>query len=640
MSTQEGGYRSRTPEEWLPAAAQCTAWCNRLVGGVGAGENLAVSLGPEAAKEAGTAHYVRTTGEIELNTGVLLLGRGDPEDFWLEDRLWQLRNAPFVGAMAHETAHARYSVAMPSDLAEARWGEGVDGKGGGEAYTRRELDVVFALEESRIEYQLLKRRPELRPFLRRMALEIVNKDFRVAGTRYGASMGAALTVARVDAGSVSREAGKRFGAALRKRLEYGTLLTLRGLWKEYQSLEPLDLWSWPHAVVKRIAAEWIAAVEEDGSEDEDQEAARSGGDLSGSADEIIVVVGGSGGGGSEGSESESEGSPGGAGSLSEELDEVSREESVEADSDLGERAREEAAGRRVVERAVDAERRVVGRAAADKAFRRRPGGGHGVGARRRGARAMEVRAARTDERSAATVFARELARVVTHDKVVTRGSSVLPPGRIRGRGAVLESAQRALGVESSAEPWGVKRRQRVASDKVRVGVLADVSGSMGASEEPLGVMSFVIGAGCAKVGAEYCAVLFGDGAEGVVGSGTRVGDVRVYSAEDGVEMVAPAMQAVDAELGLLDGAGGGARVLIVLTDGHFVVPKQAEYATAFMALCRRRGVTVVWGHWGGFLSNYGYGSVVGLRGKSAAECASLMGKEIVAAVRRNQVAVA
>jgi len=160
---------------------------------------------------------------------------------------------------------------------------------------------------------------------------------------------------------------------------------------------------------------------------------------------------------------------------------------------------------------------------------------------------------------------------------------------------------------------------------------------MGASEEPLGVMSYVFAAAALKVDARYCAVLFGDQAEGSVAVGQRVDRVSVAAAQDGSECVGSAMRAADAELGLLDGEG--ARVLVLLTDAHFVLPAQAEYAQAFMGLCRKRGVTVLWAHWGGFLSNYGYGSVVNLRGLSAAECARVVGREVVAAVKRNQVGV-
>lgn len=625
-------YRSTTPDEWIGAAAQCTGWVNRLSGG-GSGGGLVVSIGPEAAKEAGTAHFVRGTGEIELNTGTLLPG-ARVADFDLSDRLWQLRNAPFVGAMAHEVAHARYSVAMPLDLALARWGAGSDVPGGGESYSPRELDVVFALEESRVEALLLRRRPELRVFLRRMALEIVNKDFRVAGTRYGASMGAALTVARVDAGSVSREAGKRFGKALRERLSYETLLALRVLWREYQALEPGSLAEWPHAEVKRIAADWIRVVAEDEHEDEDSGSDSGNSDLSGSAGEADGASGESGESGEPGEFAES-------GGLADVLDQIAREEGVDADTDVGEQVRRESEARRVEERAVDADRRARGKSAADKAFRRSRAGserGHARGPRRSGRRAVERRAPSPAERAAAVVLARELAKVSVVDKVVVRGISALPPGRLRGSGAVLEAAQRSQGVEVSARPWNSVSRRRVESGSLRVAVLADVSGSMGMSEEPLGVMSYVIAGACGKVDARYCAVLFGDEAEGVVAAGTRVGEVCVADACDGSEAVGDALRVADGELDLLDGGsgGGGARVVVLLTDAHFVDRGQAEYCRAFMALCRARGVTVVWCHWGSFRSNYGWGSVVDLRELSAAECALAVGREVVAAVKRNQ----
>src|SRR6478672_3695422 len=146
--------------------------------------------------------------------------------------------------------------------------------------TPREIDVLTMLEESRIEYWITKRNPMLKKYLRRMALEIVNKDFKVADTRYGASVGAALTVARVDAGSVSRAAGKRFGKLLREKLDLATLTGLRALWLEYQRLSFDSLYDFPFYQAKRIAADWIALVVDPDDDKND--------DL---ATEIMIMIG-------------------------------------------------------------------------------------------------------------------------------------------------------------------------------------------------------------------------------------------------------------------------------------------------------------------------------------------------------------
>jgi hypothetical protein len=211
---------------------------------------------------------------------------------------------------------------------------------------------------------------------------------------------------------------------------------------------------------------------------------------------------------------------------------------------------------------------------------------------------------------------------------------MLPPGRVRGRAAVVGSAQLANRQQITAEPFVLTRRRHVESDKIRIGVAADVSGSMGASEEPLGVLSYCVANAANKVDAEYCSVLFGGRAEGMVKPGQKVDQVITASAVDGTEMIAPALKTLDHELDLLDGTG--ARILFIMSDAHLVQKDQADYCRTWMRLAKARGVTVIWCHWGSFKSNYGYGSVLDLHGKTPAQCATLLGAEILRAVKVSQ----
>jgi len=224
--------------------------------------------------------------------------------------------------------------------------------------------------------------------------------------------------------------------------------------------------------------------------------------------------------------------------------------------------------------------------------------------------------------------------VTTHDKVATRLSSALPPGRVHGKSAVTGAAQLAQRQQITAKPFVTTRRKHVDSDKLSVGVALDVSGSMGAATEPLGVLNYVVAAAANKVDAQFCSVLFGQRAEGMVKPGQKVAEVAIPSAVDGTEMIAPALKTIDHEVNLLDGTG--ARILIIFSDAHLVQMDQTEYAKTFMRLCKARGVTVLWCHWDSFRSNHGYGSVINLGELSAAECASVIGREIVRAVKANQ----
>ena len=642
----DGTSSFRTPKAWLPAASQCSAWANKIA----RRDDLTCSIGPEAAKESGTAWFMPSRGDIELSATRLLPGV-KPEDFDLGDKLWQLRQGQFMGALAHEAAHAAFSHTVPQDLADWRGDDG-------ERYTRREADVLNVLEESRIEYLLLRRNPRLKKFMRRMAMEIVNADFKVADTRYGASIGAALTVARVDAGSVSRPAGKRFGKLLRERLDLATLTALRKLWMEYHRLEFTSAWDFPYATCKRIAADWIALVvneDEDKAEDLASEMIITisfgdpeEGDGDGDGDTATPTPGSGSGEGEEDGDATA-GTPGagdGAGKpdvelpeelgdiLAKALGEIAREESLDADSELAEDAKTEMTDRKLAEKTVDANRRTEGKREADKTFA--PTGKHGWGGDSHGRRTIDHRKPTSAERAAATHLSRDLAKITTHDKVITRKASMLPPGRVKGRAAVMGSAQLANRQQITAEPFVATRRRHVESDKISIGVAADVSGSMGASEEPLGVLSYVVANAANKVDANYCSVLFGSRAEGMVKPGQKVDNVTTASAVDGTEMIAPALKTLDHELNLLDGSG--ARILFIFTDAHLVQTDQAAYCKVWMRLAKQRGVSVIWCHWGSFKTNYGYGSVLELRGKSPAECATLLGREILRAVKLNQAA--
>lgn len=623
----------RTPREWLPAAAQCTEWANRIARRA----DLTVSIGPDAAKEAGTAFFTPTKGDIELCATRLLPGV-KPEEVDMSDKLWRLKQAQFVGALAHEAAHAAFSVTVPLDL--HNWRGPMDLDGNPMRFTPREIDVLIALEESRIEYKLLKRNPVLKKSLRRMAMEIVNADFKIADTRYGASIGAALTVARVDAGSVSRPAGKRFGKILREKLDYTTLVALRKLWMEYHRLEFTTKYMFPFETCKRIAAEWVALVT-DPDEDKD--------DLA--TDIKIIISFGSAGdpGDPDGTGSDASASGAGEGgdeaettvelpeeiadAISKALAEIAREEAMDADTEIGEDIRDEVTSRTLAEKVVDANRREEGKYEADKAFKPARGT-HAFGGDMHGRRTLTKRKPSDSERAAATRLSQDLLKITTHDKVVTRMSSMLPPGRVHGKSAVTGAAQLANRQIVTAKPFVSTRRRHVESDKLAIGVALDVSGSMGMATEPLGVLNYVVAAAANKVDANFCSVLFGSRVEGLVKPGQKVSEVVIASAVDGTEMAAPAFKAIDHEVNLLDGSG--ARILIMFTDAHFVQRDQVEYTKTFMRLCKQRGVTVIWCYWGDHRSNYGYGAEIDLWDKTPAECATIIGREIVRAVKANQ----
>jgi hypothetical protein len=220
------------------------------------------------------------------------------------------------------------------------------------------------------------------------------------------------------------------------------------------------------------------------------------------------------------------------------------------------------------------------------------------------------------------------------DRAVAKVTSAVPPGRLRGRMAVQADAMAEQGRDTSGvEVWSGKRRKRVDSTPLTIGFMGDVSGSMGAAMEPLASSQWVLGTAGAHVDAKVASVLFGERIHGITPAGVREKDVRIFAACDGTEEFRAAALAMDKELNLLDGSG--ARLLFIASDGVFVARKDKDYATAFMALAKRKGVAVMFLD---FMNDMAYGSygasVIDCEGKTPAEVAALCGKAAVAELRR------
>jgi len=619
MGTHLGGktFKSVTPDEWLPVAAAIREYAETLA----RRSDLSVEIGPEAAAEAGTAHWQPASATLALHTPALLPGvKAEHVDF--TDKLWRLRNAAFCGAILHECGHAAYSVHVPAELAALTEDDAP-------FYARREMDILTVLEESRVEARMIASGHVAsweRPFLVRMALEVVLGEFRVAETRYGASVGAALTLARVDAGSLDADSGERFRTMILDSgtLDAATLDALRLLWIEYQGMSTLvsDVRSgattWNHDQARRIARDWIALVV-DSDEDEDE------------ADDLAQPGEGEGSDG-KGGDSEAEGVGEGTGSsFTDKLGDLAREESLDAEGAIKESMRDEVRERKVAEGKAAAEQRKEGKKAEDKVFD--GSGGHGWdGTTTATTRLRGVRAPSGDERAAAVRFTRELSKAAYADVERIATTSTMPPGRLRGRGAVTGAAQIATQQTVTAEPFKSVRRVHTDQTKLRVAVLSDISGSMRRSEEATAVLSYVLARGAAGADAKVTSILFGNQSVGVVKPGQKVDKIVIAAADHSSEIVKPGLMAADSMLDLT--TGSGARVVIILSDAHLVDHRQADYMRTWLARAKRAGVVVVWANYGHVDSNHGYGARVDLSGKTPAQAATMLGQVVVREVAR------
>lgn len=555
-------------DEWLAATAAATQFAGRIAGR----DEIAVKLGPGFAAGAGTAQFSPALLEVEVDTNVMLPGV-KPEDVHPSDELFRARHPLFIGALAHEAFHARYSRWVPLDLHEEPW------------FTPRKNDVLIALEESRIEARGLRRMPSIKAALAAIVFDLLGKDFKVSDDAYGASIASALMLARVDAGSITTAEAKPFRELILTILDADTLDTLRALWLEYHALpfekhEPLPL-----DEMDSIATRWLEALGMDASDE--------GGE--GMAAEFAMAEEGKGekgeGSGGEG-EGESDGE-GGGGGLSDKVKKAANDAKHKRELDAADKVGDVKAKRRAAQRAADADRHKKGKDAAKEAFGEpgAPKDGKKHGFANTGRSEVRWQKPTERERAAGVRLARLFEKVIYSDRRVAKVKQEAPGGRLHGRGQVQRAAQKAAGQHASAEGWVVKKRTHVDEPKIRVGVMLDVSGSMSAQAAIAGSLAYALGNAVERNDGEFGMVLFGREILGVIKPGQKIDRAPRISAHCGWENFAPALYALDETLDLVD--GDGLRVLVLLSDGVFVHNDQEKAADALIPLLASKGVIVV-----------------------------------------------
>jgi VWA domain containing CoxE-like protein len=197
------------------------------------------------------------------------------------------------------------------------------------------------------------------------------------------------------------------------------------------------------------------------------------------------------------------------------------------------------------------------------------------------------------ERTAARVLARALTTAGVRDRVVTKTTSPIPPGRLRMRGALAREAQRAAGAMPTAEPFTRTTRTAVPTPPLRLGIACDVSGSMSRFTGPVASAAWILAnAACqAPVPADTATVIFGNHVRPITRPGTTPTAVTEFAAEDNWEAIDTAINALDGALGLSQ--SGAARLLVIVSDG--AVPATLRHnAQRLVDRLRATGCAVLW----------------------------------------------
>jgi len=543
-----------TPPEWLPLGRQlgelANAWSNRT--------DLLAYVGENAGGGA-PACYNPALAEIEVNLDVAF-GVGIEPDMIgdLSKRSAQYEYPRAIGALYHEAFHAEFSgwsmVRAMEDLEPD------------------EYQALTLLEESRIEHQGSIRKTRSLPFLRACAMDIVLADategYEDMPDTHKSAWLVGLIHTRVAIGVLDpsdvADIMDLVDAFLGEEL-LGKLLEVARKFRECQDHNNAV----PRLYV--LAKEWAMLVREKSVENGEPQP--GDGELTAEeAGEILSALGEA---------------------LAEAMQEAKEESGTGSTTKLQDQERSENWTEEAQTRAEQGKEDSLTSEVAKKVFQT---ASTGTGATN--SKLVEHRAPTDEERRAAVVISQWLERAKYRERGMTNITSTLPPGRLRTRALIQGEALKASGVRTAVEPWRRKVRKQTDTPTLTVGMMVDISGSMGNAMEPMASTAWIMSEAVRRVQGRTAMVYYGNEVFPVLKPGQHLKEVSVYSAKDGTEKFDQAFRALDGGLDLLH--GDGARLLVVTSDGQYK-PDEMPRRHYWMDQCRKYGVAVLWLPFGGVL---------------------------------------
>lgn len=556
-----------TPPEWLGVGKQIADLCNKWSGRT----DVMAYVGPEAGAGA-AACFNFATNEIEVDVERAFGAYTNPEDIDLTRYRGRYAYPQGVGAIMHEASHAEHTEVVMSqsvkdlDIAPLGW-------------TVEHHRAMMLLEETRIERLFSKKLPRSRPFLKACALDLAlappvdpktGEPVDITITRVSSAVNMlGLVHARVDAEILEEDDVSDLMELVDAQLGPDLVEKLRGLAISYQDHDSSDV-----DERRRITREWVDAVREarheegekawDELSEDEKDAVRKfmkalGKALGDAVGRIGVSV------------------------TKEMIDAETREELAEWLDGLAVDERER-------DSAVDAAVSVFG-----DPNELPPDGDAAKNSRATSSstssKLVKERPPTGDELAAAITVARMLERARYRDHAQEVVASAVPPGRLRMRTVMQGRAQKMMGSRAAVEPYKAKRRRYTEYPPLTIGVLVDISGSMGGAMEPMAAAAYVMAEAGRRVQATTAMVYYGNSVFPTLRPGERMSSVRVYSARDMTESFDKAFRAIDGKLNLLHGSG--ARMLFIVSDGCYTTGELAA-CKRWMARCHQQGVGVVW----------------------------------------------
>lgn len=527
------------------------------------------------------AWFTPKQAEITLNGDIALAG-ADPDDIDPTTEPGRLANPVIAGLTAHESAHAR----------STRWTTAVTAD-----TPRLVVEAATLLEEPRIEAGHIRHRPQDRVLLRAATRHIILADRPDDATDgedlWRAATAVALILGRVEAGILSDTDAAPAMPALRDALGDDRLTQLRELIRAAVALDDDDA-----AGLLDIAARWVSALDlpPDSATGSGAPGTRMPGAACGSASTILDNPGP----GAPAAGSGAGSRPGGFGeSLTIAVAAVAADTSDDAHTEAAARADDltgadrEAAARAEAEAAARAEAR-----AAEATARREADTaaalvfGHGYSPTGGGRSPITGwRAPAPAERAAVNKLATALRHAQFRERDMSVVDSPIPPGRLIGRAAMQQAAQTALGLPVTAAPFRQTIRRATTRPQLRIGIMVDVSGSMGWATGPMATAMWILTNAVHRIGGRAATTAFGYTTTPISSPGRLMPRVPILDADDGTEEFIGAATALDGALNLA--TGHGARLLVAVTDGQLVGPGQRSGAERIIARLTAAGTGVL-----------------------------------------------
>ncbi|GAB2790586.1 VWA domain-containing protein [Amycolatopsis magusensis] len=449
------------------------------------------------------------------------------------------------GLLTHECGHAKHSV----------WRAPGDAPPGAVA-------AADLLEETRMETAHVRRRPGDRYWLRASAINLILADTHANDpaaapqmTTEDAARSAALLLARVDGGILTRREVAPVERVVRGILGTDTLTTLRKIWRAAHRTADDNAQR-----MIELGRQWCEALGTDPDEPPD----------------------------TPNSVSNANGNGTGSGAPSPLANAITSAAAV-----IGSAVAADPAPTDPVTVAMDA------RAADDKARQQAHHAAKAVFGTSTGydPTARHIRGTRSPgatEHTAARHLARALTTAGHRDRTPTKTRSTAPPGRLRMRGAMTADAQRAAGAIPTAEPFTRTTRSVVPAPPLRLGIICDVTDSMKTFTAPVASAAWILAhaARYTAVPATTATVTFG---AGIVTPITRPGATPAKVTEFGTRLGG---HVIDTAILALDGAldlsrPTAARLLVIISDGDFETATRKP-GQKMLDRLRESGCAVLW----------------------------------------------